>query len=126
MKVCFPVQIDQGIESEVFGHFGTAPLFVVYDTDAKSISTITNNNRDHQHGSCNPMKALGDNMVDAIVVGGIGGGALSRLNQLGIRVFRSGATSVKENIKMFHSQQLPEYTLQHTCGGHSHDGGCAH
>ncbi len=126
MKVCFPAQNDQGIESKVFNHFGTAPVFIVFDTDTKNVSAITNNDQHHAHGACNPIKALGDHMVDAIVVGGIGGGALSRLNQLGIRVYRSEAASIKDNIAMFQSQQLSEYTLQQSCSGHSHDGGCAH
>jgi predicted Fe-Mo cluster-binding NifX family protein len=126
MKVCFPVQNDQGIESRVYNHFGTAPVFIVFDTDTKNISAITNNDQHHAHGACNPIKALGDHMVDAIVVGGIGGGALSRLNQLGIRVFRSEAANIKDNIAMLQSQQLSEYTPQQTCSGHSHGGGCAH
>ena len=112
MKVCFPVQNDQGIESKVFNHFGTAPVFMVFDTDTKNISAITNNDQHHAHGACNPIKALGDQMVDAIVVGGIGGGALSRLNQLGIRVYCSAAANIKDNIAMFQSQQLSEYTMQ--------------
>ena len=29
MKMCFPVESDQGLESKVFGHFGSAPVFVV-------------------------------------------------------------------------------------------------
>ena len=126
MKVCFPVQNDKGIDSKVFNHFGTAPVFIVFDTDTQDISAITNNDQHHAHGACNPIKALGDRMVDAIVVGGIGGGALSRLNQLGIRVFRSEAATIKDNIEMLQSQQLSEYMPQHTCSGHSHGGGCAH
>ena len=126
MKVCFPVQNDQGIESKVFNHFGTAPVFIVFDTDTRNISAITNNDQHHTHGSCNPIKALGDQMVDAIVVGGIGGGALSRLNQLGIRVYCSAAANIKDNIAMFQSQQLSKYTMQQSCSGHSPDGGCAH
>ena len=33
MKICFPVQNDNGIESTVYNHFGSAPVFVVFDTD---------------------------------------------------------------------------------------------
>jgi predicted Fe-Mo cluster-binding NifX family protein len=40
MKICFPVESDKGLDSEVFGHFGSAPTFVVFDTEAKSIDTI--------------------------------------------------------------------------------------
>ncbi len=126
MKICFPVQKDEGIESSVYNHFGSAPMFVVVDTDTNNLATIGNRDQHHTHGACNPMKALDNQKVDAIVVGGIGAGALTRLNQMGIRVHRSQAETIRENMAMFTSQSLPELTVQGCCGGHSHDGGCAH
>jgi predicted Fe-Mo cluster-binding NifX family protein len=72
------------------------------------------------------MKALDNQKVDAIVVGGIGAGALTRLNQMGIIVHRSSAATIRENMALFASRGLPALTLQGCCGGHSDDGGCAH
>jgi len=126
MKLCFPVLKDEGMESTVYNHFGSAPMFVVIDTVTNNISTIVNRDQHHQHGACNPIKALDDKKIDAIVVGGIGRGALTRLNQSAIRVFQAGSGNIKENIAMFTAQQLQEYTLQHCCGGHASSGGCAH
>jgi len=126
MKICFPVQTDEGIESSVYNHFGSAPIFLVVDTDTNALATINNRDQHHTHGACNPMKALDNQKVDAIVVGGIGAGALTRLNQMGIIVHRAQAATVRENMAMFTSKSLPELTLQGCCGGHSADGGCAH
>jgi predicted Fe-Mo cluster-binding NifX family protein len=126
MKICFPVQNDNGIESTVYNHFGSAPVFVVYDTATNSIASINNQDQHHSHGACNPMKALDNQQVDAIVVGGIGAGALNGLNRMGIRVHRSQAQTIRENLSLFASQSLPELTIQGCCGGHSSDGGCAH
>jgi len=126
MKVCFPVVKDQGMESKIYSHFGSAPLFVVVDTVTNGVSSIANGDQHHAHGACNPIKALDSHMVDAIVVGGIGSGALSRLNQLDIRVFQAAAASIGDNINMFLAMQLPEYTPQQCCAGHAQDGGCAH
>jgi predicted Fe-Mo cluster-binding NifX family protein len=126
MKICFPVQKDEGIDSTVYNHFGSAPVFVVIDTETKGLSTINNRDQHHTHGACNPMKALDNQKVDAIVVGGIGAGALTRLNQMGIIVHRSQAATVRENVDLFTSKRLPTLTLQGCCGGHSDDGGCAH
>jgi predicted Fe-Mo cluster-binding NifX family protein len=72
------------------------------------------------------MKALDNQKVDAIVVGGIGAGALTGLNQMGIRVHRAQAETIVENMSLFNTNSLPELTLQGCCGGHSKDGGCAH
>src|SRR3990172_7517139 len=112
MKICFPVQTDNGIESTVYNHFGSAPVFVVFDTATNSVASINNQDQHHSHGSCNPMKALDSQKVDAIVVGGIGAGALTRLNQMGITVHRSQGATIRENLALFASQRLPALTLQ--------------
>jgi len=126
MKICFPVQKDEGMNSAVYGHFGSAPIFMVVDTDTNSIGVINNKDQHHVHGSCNPMKALDNQQVDAIIVGGIGAGALTRLNQMGIAVHRAQAETIQANMALFTSQSLPVLTMQGCCGGHSKDGGCAH
>lgn len=64
-----------------------------------------------------------------VVTGGIGAGALSRPNQMGIRVHSAQAPTVRENLELFASGSLPEYALQGCCCGHGHgrrQGGCAH
>ena len=124
MKICFPVEVDNGLESQVFGHFGSAPFFVVFETQEKTISTINNQDLGHVHGQCNPMKALNGKMMDAIVVGGIGGGAITGLNNMGIKVYKAAKANIKDNIKLFEAGSLMEMTMAHTCGGHL--GGCAH
>jgi predicted Fe-Mo cluster-binding NifX family protein len=126
MKVCFPVQQNEGVESAVYGHFGSAPFFVVVDTETKDLEVITNRDRDHAHGACNPLKALDDRKIDAVIVGGIGAGALSRLNQSGIKVCRAGSKTIQENIARFAAGDLPEFSITGSCGGHGHGGTCAH
>ena len=126
MKLCFPVQHDNGIESAVFGHFGSAPKFIVVDTETNVVSTIHNGDQHHVHGACNPLKALDSHKVDAVVVGGIGAGALTRLQQSEIKVYKAQSECIGENVVLFATNNLPQYTLQGCCGGNSHDGGCAH
>jgi predicted Fe-Mo cluster-binding NifX family protein len=125
MKVCFPVVKTEGMESIVYGHFGSANAFVVIDTEAKNIVTIKNKDKHHAHGMCNPLMAFDGNKVDVIVVEGIGAGALMKLNNLGIRVHKALARSVRKNIELLNSKQLPEFSISHTCAGHK-VGGCGH
>ena len=122
MKVAFAVEKDSGKESLVYGHFGSAPVFVMYDTERDETSTISNRDLGHSHGACNPMKALGGAAVDAVVVGGIGTGALMRLNAEGIRVYRAIAPTISENIQLLTEGKLPALDQIGTCGGHA--GGC--
>jgi predicted Fe-Mo cluster-binding NifX family protein len=124
MKLCFAVQKDEGVESLVYGHFGSAPAFVVVNTEDNAIFKIVNGDMNHVHGACSPMKAIGGADIDAVVVGGIGAGALNGLNARGIKVFKATEETIKENLALFHENRLPELTMLHTCGGH--EGGCAH
>jgi predicted Fe-Mo cluster-binding NifX family protein len=126
MKICFPVQNNEGLNSTVFNHFGSAPMFVVVDAVSDTVSTISNGDQHHAHGACNPLKALDKQKIDAIVVGGIGAGALSRLSQAGIKVFRAQSKTVGENLTLYKDNGLSEYSPQSSCSGHSHGGGCAH
>ncbi len=125
MKICFPVETDKGLDSDVFGHFGSAPLFVVYDTDENSVNTINNQDLGHVHGMCNPIKALDGKMVDAVIVGGIGAGAVNKLNEMGIKVYKAQKVSVQDNISLFQNSTIPEMTLSQTCSGHTASG-CGH
>jgi predicted Fe-Mo cluster-binding NifX family protein len=126
MKICFAVEKDEGLESAVYGHFGSAPAFLIVDTESQHADAVSNRDMVHVHGACNPMMALGGREVDAVVVGGIGGGALTKLNAAGIRVYGSAAATIKGNLDLLLSNQLPELFLEHTCGGHQHREGCGH
>lgn len=124
MKICIPVERNEGLESAVYGHFGSAPLFVVVDTESREVREIANRDLHHAHGSCSPLKAIGSEVVDAVVVGGIGAGALQGLNRAGLKVYQAQGVTVAENLACFHLGGLHELTPGQTCGGHG--GSCGH
>jgi predicted Fe-Mo cluster-binding NifX family protein len=124
MKVCFPVQKDEGIESQVYNHFGSAPVFIVVDTEEKGVQRVDNRDLHHVHGACNPVMALGGQKVDALVVGGIGGGALMKLNAMGVKVYEAGTRTVKDNLELLRDKRLQELAMDHSC--RAHEGKCGH
>lgn len=124
MKVGFAIQANEGIESKVFNHFGSAPGFIIVDAVTKEITTVNNKDLNHVHGACNPIKALDGQRVDAMVVGGIGAGALSKLRAMGIKVFIAAAPSVNENLDLISQNKLQELFMIGACRGHA--GGCGH
>jgi predicted Fe-Mo cluster-binding NifX family protein len=124
VKVCFPVYKNEGINSTVYGHFGSAPEFVFVNSELLSVTTVGNKDLDHNHGACNPVMAMGGHSIDAVVVGGIGAGALRLLNAEGIKVYKSVKETIKENLVLLKEGRLPELTFHHACSGHQ--GGCAH
>ena len=124
MKIGFAVQLNEGMESTVYGHFGSAPAFIIVDTELNQVSGLDNRNMHHEHGTCNPIMALNGNKVDAMVVGGIGAGALMKLNAMGIKVYGAGAVTVKENIELLGGNRLQELSLDNSC--RAHHGQCGH
>ncbi len=124
MKVGFPVQFNQGLKSAVYGHFGSAPAFVIVDVDNLQISAVDNANSHREHGVCNPFMTLGGNSVDAMIVGGMGPGAVSKFNAMGVKVYRAGAATIDENIALLKEDRLQELSMNDSC--QEHGGQCGH
>ena len=55
MKVCIPVVENKGMESLPYGHFGSAPEFVVCDLEKGTVESINNGDLGHEHGKCQPL-----------------------------------------------------------------------
>jgi predicted Fe-Mo cluster-binding NifX family protein len=68
--------------------------------------------------------ALDGKRVDAMVVGGIGPGAIVKLNGLGIKVYRAEAATLRENLDLLGQNKLQEVSMQNAC--QAHQGGCGH
>jgi predicted Fe-Mo cluster-binding NifX family protein len=124
MKVGFTVHSDQGIESRVYDHFGSSPTFIIVDTETKDQIRVNNKDLNHVHGACNPTMALDGKNVDAMVVGGIGAGAINKLNDMGVKVYAAAAPTVKENLELLSQNKLEELSVYNAC--RAHQGGCGH
>jgi predicted Fe-Mo cluster-binding NifX family protein len=125
MKICFPTVTLEGLTSRVYEHFGSAPGFVIVDIETQAVEEISNGDLHHAHGMCQPLKALGEHKVDAVAVGGIGMGALMKLQVQGVKVYRATEGTVGENIGLILKEKLPEFDARLTCAEHAL-GGCAH
>ncbi|NLP45038.1 MAG: diguanylate cyclase [Peptococcaceae bacterium] len=124
MKICIPVEKNNGLESKIYNHFGSAPLFLIFDAETKElIKEINNGDLGHQHGMCQPMKALGGEQVNAVIVGGIGPGAIKGLNQQGIKAYKPKSPLISDNIELLKNNKLEQYTDIISC---NHNGNCCH
>ncbi|MBW2020943.1 MAG: NifB/NifX family molybdenum-iron cluster-binding protein [Deltaproteobacteria bacterium] len=126
MKIAFSSENDRGVESQVYSHFGSARFFIIVETEKGAVETVVNQDREHIHSQCQPLIALGGKRVDGVVVGGIGGGALRKLQAAGIKVYRAVEGTVHENLELIKSGRLPEFTLDQTCAGHGPHRECIH
>jgi predicted Fe-Mo cluster-binding NifX family protein len=128
MRICVPTRESEGLESDVYGHFGSAPYFLVYDTDSDKHQVLDNTGRVHEHGRCNPLAVFARTPIDVLLTVGIGTGALLRLNEAGIKAFRCAPEgSASAAIRGFQGGTLPEISPQEGCGQHGdqhHAHGC--
>ena len=127
MRICIPVQKNEGSESKPYNHFGSAPKFLVVNLEGEEIEVIDNGDLDHEHGKCQPLKALEGNKVDAIIVGGIGAGAIMKLNEMGTKVYRGINDTIESNLKLLKENKLQEFSVNDACShNHSKGNGCGH
>lgn len=119
MRMCIPVEDSSGLGSKPCAHFGSAPYFLIHDTETGSSEVIENGGRDHLHGMCQPLRILEGRSVDAVVCGGIGPRALDRLRTGGIKIYRSPGTTVEEVVRACKEGTLDEITPETACRDHS-------
>jgi predicted Fe-Mo cluster-binding NifX family protein len=120
MNICIPIEKDEGLSSAVYGHFGSAPYFAIYNTQSKEMEVINNGNLHHSHGQCSPIAALSGKSVDILATGGIGAGAIERLRTMGVKVCRVSPNQTIQDIIMSHEQdELREIGGNDVCDHHS-------
>ena len=124
MIICIPVTEDSGLASPVSAHFGLAPFFMLVDDQGGVLRTVANRNQVHAHGGCQPLAAIEGEQVDAIVVGGIGAGALAKIQAAGVAVIWSDRRTVDETVQALRASQLQRIAPSQTCG--HHHGGADH
>lgn len=123
MNICIPVTADEGLQSPVCEHFGSAPYFMIVDTESGACRAVQNQNEHHGHGMCMPLASLQGESIHSMIVGGIGGGALNKLSAAGIQVYLSGQPSVEATLAAYMAGTLRLVTPETACGqhgGHSH------
>jgi predicted Fe-Mo cluster-binding NifX family protein len=124
MRIAVPAADGSGLDSTINGHFGSAPCFVVVDTDTMEFHVIPNASAHHGSGSCQPLSVLAGHRVDAVVAAGMGSRALEMMTASGIRVLCTAGPTVRDAAGQVARGEAP--ALVSTCG-HHHDGaGCGH
>lgn len=117
MLIFFPVDKNEGTESALFDHFAVAPGFISYNTQTGKTEYFENADGKVQGGGSrnisNKLKELG---AEAVICTGIGGGAIRRLHDLGIKVYKAQTGMVMYEIKLLESGKLPEM-LTGNCDG---------
>jgi len=134
MKICFPVITNAGMESTIYGHFASAPFFLIIDTDTRQSCSLANCDSSNPYAGCNPFSALKGQHLDGIIVGGIGDDSVRVMNMCGFKIYQADTAAVAENLALFESNSLPEVAVLqsrlegrcsadesgHSCNHHNH------
>ena len=118
MRLCIPTETENGKSAQVYGHFGSAPFFTIYDTEKDAVEIIKNNNEHHAHGMCQPLAALNGQDVDAVVCGGMGARAVQMMNHGGVKAYRAVQGTVADIAGQFSKGSLAEITVDNACSHH--------
>lgn len=119
MIICVPTDNPKGLDSMAYGHFGSAPYFIILNTLTNEFEVINNGDAIHEHGQCNPIQPLIGKKVEVVVVAGMGARALSNLHSIGIRVYRTiEEKNIKDIISDINNNKMKELTLNDSCSGH--------
>ncbi len=109
---------------QVFQHFGHTERFKVYEIEDGRVKTATTVNTDGSgHGAL--AEILKKLHVDALICGGIGGGAKRALSEANIKLYGGVSGDVDQAVEALLAKKL-EFDSESTCehhGGH-HDGDC--
>ena len=72
MKICVPTEDNRGLESRLYGHFGSAPFLAFVDTASESVEMLENSGHHRVHGQCTPVGRIDADKTDAVVCQGMG------------------------------------------------------
>ncbi|MGC8925809.1 MAG: NifB/NifX family molybdenum-iron cluster-binding protein [Calditerrivibrio sp.] len=121
MKYAIPLAKDEGINSRVYGHFGSAPYYGIYDDTTDSLQVIHSKNSHGSHGSCHSTTILKRLGVDAVICGDMGHNALLKFKNMGINVYYCpDQLTVKELVQKARENQLEKFDINDSCAAHGH------
>ncbi len=115
---------------EIFQHFGRTEEFMVYEVeDGNIVSAELVGSNGSGHGALAGL--LGENGIDVLICGGIGGGAQAALEEQGIELYAGVSGPVDEAIDAYLAGALlpggancdHHHEEGHSCGSHE-EGGC--
>ncbi len=119
MIVAVPLETSEGLDSMICEHFGSAPLYAVYDTESGRLRIVDNSNSGHVHGQCSPIDVFSQNTITAVLCKGIGARAIGRLKMLNIDVYAAeGLSRLTEAINSYKSGLMRKVDAEDACQAH--------
>lgn len=118
IRVAVPSEMPGGLDAARSGHFGHTPAFTLVDIVDGGVASVdvVSNRRHDRGGLMSPVVTLGENLVDVVIVAGIGQRPLLGCVQAGIRVFAGeDRPDVRSVVQAFIEMELSPVGPDATC-----------
>jgi len=133
LRIAVPIVKDDGLNSEMSGHFGQAEFFLIINLKEKpegmkivreeniddlvlGVSTVKNLT---EHACASLVDLLMSHNVDVLLVEGIGGRPFEMFKQNGVKVYTGAFGTLKEVLRDYLNGMLQELETA-SCGHHNH------
>lgn len=128
MRIAFPVKENNGLDSIIDDHFGTAGLFLIVDMDTKDCELTKNQKMLPDGAKCKAGAIGGKSNVDAVITKCMGDGERRNLMSANIKIFQARKDSIIENLKLMERNELKLFHIFDLCQEHKNkkEGGCGH
>ncbi len=128
MRIAFPVEEDNGLDSTINDHFGVAKTFLIVDMETKKFELIDNKKVSAGESSCKTGIFTKKDQIDGVVTKCMGDGSQRNLNKLDIKVFQAVKDTVAENIELIEKDELKLFHIFDFCQTKKNkkEGGCGH
>lgn len=122
MLIALSAETNQGLESQVAGHFGRCPFFALVEVEGVEIQSIKIIENPyyvtHQPGQVPDL--INQQNVDVMVSGGMGGRAIQFFNQYGIKTATGASGTVAEAVASYLDGNLNEASSCAESHAHGH------
>ena len=128
MKIAFPVKQNNGLDSLIHDHFGTAALFLIADTQTGALEIRENQKLQDDTVKCKTGVFQKEDQVAAVVTRCMGDGSQRSLAAEKIQIYQAQKDTVRENLALLEKNELKLFHMFDFCQHKKNkkEGGCGH
>lgn len=117
---------ESGLQSQVSGHFGRAPYFLLFNTTSGEARVVAHRSVHTGQSQQQPPEFLRDQGVEIMLCGNLGPKAVKMFEGFGVEVYSGANGTAEQAISLFKENKLQMATDQNACAEHRHGHGHDH
>jgi len=120
MRYLIPLENDLGSHSRISSHFGRSPYYAVVFHDPSSgeiRAEIKSASSEARGGACSAGDMVRKFGVDAVIVKGIGVRAIRVLQELGVKIYKTGSETLDQVMREIEGGGLIPFSSDEACKG---------